>query len=213
MDPTTLVIVFAFAWGGLMLYRIHRRRGGAEARKQTGGQAPAPAPAPTQQTSMPRAGKPGSISYNQIRALQRNNFTPDRNWSQQEAALILDAVKYLQTVCRDIAGDDDGPPPMEVQNALLRLILGVQDLRDYVRKWGEDTITEYWRARCLVLRELAAPPDLCQEAIPEPNKVPWCQRRKNGNRYRALREKHAKIVGAPLRASTALGQIGMMHGK
>ncbi len=136
MDPTTLIIVFAFAWGGLMLYRIHRRRTATGARKQAEGGAPAPAR--TEQTSMPRSGEAGSISYNQVRALQRNNFTPDRNWSHEEAALILDAVKYLQTVCRDIAGDDDGPPPLVVQNELLRFILGSQDLRDYVRKWGED---------------------------------------------------------------------------
>ena len=86
---------------------------------------------------MPRTGEPGSITYNQTRALQRNNFTADRNWSCEEAALILDAVKYLQTVCYNIAGEEDGPPPLEIQNILLRLILTGQDLRDYVRKWGE----------------------------------------------------------------------------
>lgn len=136
MDPTTLVIVFAFAWGGLVLYRIHKRRTAAEAERKKAGEAPEPA-RPVQNT-MPRLGTPGSITYNQTRALQRNNFAPDRNWSREEAALILDALKYLRTVCRDVAGDDDGPPPLEIQNALLRLILTGQDLRDHVRKWGED---------------------------------------------------------------------------
>ena len=51
--------------------------------------------------------------------------------------MIVDAVIYMRAVCRDIAGSDDGPPPLEVQNALLRFILTDQDLRDYVRKWGE----------------------------------------------------------------------------
>lgn len=139
MDSTTLVIIFAFAWGGLMLYRIHRRRNAAEAQKNSGEQSPVPAA--TGEKTMPRAGEEGSITYNQTRALQRNSFTPDRNWSREEAALILDAVKYLQTVCRDIAGDDDGPPPLEIQNDLLRLILTGQDLRDYVRKWGEERRT------------------------------------------------------------------------
>jgi len=136
MDPTTLVIAFAFAWGGLVLYRIHKRRTAAQAERKAGGEAAPKAPA--QQNTMPRFGEPGSITYNQTRALQRNNFTPDRNWSREEAALILDTVKYLRTVCRDVAGDEDGPPPLEVQNALLRFILTGQDLRDYVRKWGED---------------------------------------------------------------------------
>ncbi len=136
MDTTTLVIVFAFAWGILVLFRIHRRRTAAATHKQASD--PPPAPARVKDKSMPRAGESGSITYNQTRALQRNNFAPDRNWSREEAALILDALKYLQTVCRDIAGDEDGPPPLEIQNALLRLILTGQDTRDYVRKWGED---------------------------------------------------------------------------
>ncbi len=135
MDTTTLVIVFAFAWGILVLFRIHRRRNAAQAHKQASD--PAPAPARIEERSMPRKGESGSITYNQTRALQRNNFTPDRNWSREEAALILDALKYVQTVCRDVAGDDDGPPPLDIQNALLRLILTGQDTRDYVRKWGE----------------------------------------------------------------------------
>lgn len=136
MDTTTLVIIFAFGWGILVLFRIHRRRTTAAAHKQAND--PAPAPARVEDKSMPRAGESGSITYNQTRALQRNNFAPDRKWSREEAALILDALKYLQTVCRDVAGDDDGPPPLDIQNALLRLILTGQDLRDYVRKWGED---------------------------------------------------------------------------
>jgi len=137
MDPTTLVIVFAFAWGGLVLYRIHRRRTATLARRQADGEPP-PQAEKAGESTMPRLGEAGTITYNQTRALQRNNFTPDRNWSREEAALILDAVKYLQTVCRDVAGEEDGPPPIEVQNRLLRLILTGQDLRDHVRKWGAD---------------------------------------------------------------------------
>lgn len=136
MDSTTLVIIFAFAWGVLVLFRIHRRRSSTETRKQSS--EPAPTPVRPEERSMPRAGEAGSITYNQTRALQRNNLTPDRNWSREEAALILDAVKYLLIVCHDIAGEDDGPPPLEIQNSLLRLILTGQDLRDYVRKWGEE---------------------------------------------------------------------------
>lgn len=86
---------------------------------------------------MPRFGESGSITANQVRALRRNNFHPDKQWSFEEAALILDALTYLRAVCRDVSSPDDGPPPLDVQNELLRFILTEQNLRDYVRKWGE----------------------------------------------------------------------------
>jgi hypothetical protein len=91
----------------------------------------------TAKKEMPRIGKPGTISFNQISALQRNNFEPDKNWSREEAYIILDAVKYLRAVCRDVGDQEDGPPPLEIQNALLRFVLTEQDIRDYVRKWGD----------------------------------------------------------------------------
>lgn len=132
MGAETLVMLVAFLWGGLVLYRIHKRR-------QAGGSARTPAAprAATTAPEMPRVGQPGTITYNQIKALSRNSFAPDKNWSREEAALILDAVKYLRAVCRDIAGNEDGPPPLEIQNHLLRFILTEQDIRDHVRKWGE----------------------------------------------------------------------------
>ena len=70
--------------------------------------------------------------------MQQNNFDPDKSWSREEANLILDGVKYLRAVCRDVGDRDDGPPPLEIQNDLLRFILTEQDIRDYVRKWGDD---------------------------------------------------------------------------
>ena len=86
---------------------------------------------------MPRLGEPGTITFNQMKALRQNNFVPDKSWSREEAALILDAVIYLRAVCRTVASDDDGPAPLEVQNELLRVILTTEDVRDYVRRWGE----------------------------------------------------------------------------
>lgn len=120
-------------WGGYMLYKIHKRRqqtsdpaSGLVARRETAAR------------EMPRIGTPGSITFNQIKALQQNNFAPDKGWSREEANVILDAVRYLRAVCRDVGDEDDGPPPLEIQNALLRYILTEQDLREYVRKWGDD---------------------------------------------------------------------------
>jgi hypothetical protein len=134
MSAETLVLAFAFGWGAWMLYRIHQRR--QSRRNPTGAIVETPSKAKPRE--MPRVGTPGSITFNQTLELKRNHFQPDKNWSEEEAALILDSVKYLRSVCRDIAGDEDGPPPIEIQNELLRFILTEQDIREYVRKWGID---------------------------------------------------------------------------
>lgn len=145
MNPETLMLAFGFGWAIWVLMRIHRKRKAAQQAKRDGGQASVGgqnerrnAEARRDPGSMPRLGKPGTVTFNQIKALQRNGFAPDRGWSKEEAALILDAVAYLRIVCRSIAGPTDGPPPLEIQNDLLRYILTQQDLRDYVRKWGDD---------------------------------------------------------------------------
>lgn len=133
MNAETLVILVGFLWGGYMLFKIHQRR------KRTGDPAAGLVAKPeTQRREMPRIGEPGTITFNQMRALQRNDFKPDKGWSREEADLILDAVKYLRAVCRDVGEEDDGPPPLEVQNALLRFVLTEQDIRDHVRKWGDE---------------------------------------------------------------------------
>jgi hypothetical protein len=140
MDMQSLLFAFAIGWGVWMLLKIHRQRGGGRGalvgKRDSGRAASRPARRDVLR-SMPRVGEPGSMTANQARALRRNNFEPDKRWSFEEAALILDAMVYMRAVCRDVAGRDDGPPPLEVQNALLRFILTDQDLRDYVRKWGE----------------------------------------------------------------------------
>lgn len=134
MNIESLLFAFAVGWGIWMLIRIHRKRGGGR-----GALVDDRKPEQQQNTAreMPRIGEPGTITENQARALRRNNFAPDKQWSFEEAALVLDAVVYLRTVCRDVADKDDGPPPLEIQNELLRLILTEQNLRDYIRKWGE----------------------------------------------------------------------------
>ena len=136
MSTESLIIAFAFAWGMWILLRIHRSRG---ARRSMFADKPATTAkdVDADARAMPRLGKPGTMTPNQARMLRFNNFVPDRKWSFEEAALILDTLTYLRAVCRDMAGEEDEPAPREVQNALLRLILTDQDLRDYVRRWGE----------------------------------------------------------------------------
>jgi hypothetical protein len=133
MDTESLVILIGFMWGAYMLFKIHKRR--QQANDPAAGLVD---PAKPKQHEMPRFGEAGSITFNQIKALQQSNFDPDKAWSREEANLILDAVKYLRAICRDVGSADDGPPPLEIQNALLRIILTEQDIRDHVRKWGED---------------------------------------------------------------------------
>ena len=85
---------------------------------------------------MPRIGTPGTITDEQINALKDNSFGPTKEWSFEEAALILDSVTYLRGVCKGVLGNEQ--PPLELQNELLAFILEDQDLHDYVRRWGED---------------------------------------------------------------------------
>lgn len=135
MDAETLIIVAGFMWAAWVLMKIHKRR---QAASKDPTEAIVPKVVETKAREMPRSGEPGTITFNQLQALRTNSFTPDRNWSREEAALILDAVKYLRAVCRNVGDSDDGPPPVEIQNTLMRFILTQQDLRDFVRKWGED---------------------------------------------------------------------------
>ena len=91
---------------------------------------------PPKKREMPRIGTPGTITNEQISALKANFFEPTKKWSFEEAALILDSVTYLCGVCKEVLGKEQ--PPLELQNELLAFILENQDLRDYVRRWGED---------------------------------------------------------------------------
>ena len=132
MDQNSLVVALAIGIAAFILIRRFRRRKPGATPSAAAARTAAQAPA------MPRIGTAGTITFNQIQALKRNSFAPDKSWSREEAALILDAVTYLRAVCRTVAGDEDGPPPLEVQNALLVVILTTEDVRDYVRKWGEE---------------------------------------------------------------------------
>ena len=84
--------------------------------------------------SMPRFGNPGTITREQTKLLKENDFEPSRLWSTEEAKLILDAVTYQRAVIYMTTGEAD--PPIDVQNQLMKLILGNDDLREYVYEWG-----------------------------------------------------------------------------
>lgn len=132
---------------GVAVWILMRRRGsgggsGYLSRLVMGGKrrdAPSPAAPeepPAGQPSMPRLGEPGTITLKQIERLRENGFQPVPAWSREEADLVLDAVDYLRAVCAE-AVSAEHQPPVDVQNHLLVFILTDEDLRNYVRRWGE----------------------------------------------------------------------------
>ena len=127
MDLGTVILALLTAV--LIWFWVKRRRPGLFAG------APKPVAPPALRT-MPRLGRAGTITEEQIDALQRENFTPSAEWSFEEAALVLDAVIYLRAVCAETIGVRE--PDVGVQNELLALILSDEDLRNHVRKWGAD---------------------------------------------------------------------------
>jgi len=86
-------------------------------------------------STMPRLGVPHTVTLAQLDQLEQFSFPRERSWSREEADLILDAVVYMRGVSAEVI--DDPEPELRVQNALLHTILSEQDLREYVRAWGE----------------------------------------------------------------------------
>jgi hypothetical protein len=86
--------------------------------------------------TIPRIGTAGTITKEQAEELRKNNFEPLKDWSFEEAALMLDTTTYLRAVFSEAAGLKDSP--LEMQNELLVFILDDEQLRDHVRNWGEE---------------------------------------------------------------------------
>ena len=93
-----------------------------------------------QPKSMPRFGKPGSVTRQQLAALKKFDFEPSRHWSMDEAQLILDTVIYLRTAIGDVTGQAN--PPLDIQNKVLGFILTDEELRDYVLDWSRNLTRE-----------------------------------------------------------------------
>ena len=72
---------------------------------------------PPEKREIPRIGVPGTITDEQFKALKRNLFEPSKDWSFEEAALILDAVTYLRAVYAEVAGKRE--PLLDVQMSSL----------------------------------------------------------------------------------------------
>lgn len=89
---------------------------------------------PSGQRSMPRFGIPGSMTRAQMAELRKCHMEPSRQWSHEEAQLILDTVAYLRVAITSVTGDDE--PPIEIQNEVLGFILTDEALRGSVQDWS-----------------------------------------------------------------------------
>ena len=135
MDSIILGIIVAFAvW--IFMKRREEKSGSLFGGLFSGSRSQVQPKPPQRKREMPRLGTPGTITGEQINELKRTLFEPSKEWSFEEAALILDSVSYLRRVCKEVLGNEH--PPLELQNELLAFMLENQDLRDYVCKWGED---------------------------------------------------------------------------
>jgi hypothetical protein len=131
MENILLAVVIGFA-----VWLFMRRTRMMRANKQRMAQ-PAPdagAGAAPQPKSMPRFGIAGSITRQQITLLKQNDFEPHRQWSKEEAQLVIDSVTYLRAAIRVVTGEAGAP--IEIQNNVLGFILGDDALRDSVLDWG-----------------------------------------------------------------------------
>ena len=137
---------------GIVIWLLMRRAAYARARRQMAArQHPAGAEAapPGGQKSMPRFGASGTITRGQMAELRALEFEPMREWSKEEAQLILDTVVYFRAVIFDETGDTD--PPHEVQNTLLGSILTDEELREAILEWSLNRTREEEESGRLIL--------------------------------------------------------------
>jgi hypothetical protein len=88
---------------------------------------------------MARTGRPGSLSEDQLEALQANRFLPPppltrlSDLSEDEAASILAALDYVRAVIRQVTGEE---APTAVENELLALVLADEAFTAQVLRWS-----------------------------------------------------------------------------
>ncbi len=112
-----------------------------------------------QPKSMPRFGVQRTITREQMARLKEYDFEPHRQWSKDEAQLILDSVTYLRAAIRMVTGESGAP--IEVQNNILGFILGDEELREDVLDWGLNRTQEEEDAG----DEVELPPDETFERV------------------------------------------------
>ncbi len=118
---------------------------------------------------MPRVGKPGTATDEQVEALMQLRFLPAppcrdlHDYSREEAQLFLDAVAFSRAVVSQVTGGEDEEAPPDVLTALLNDMLGEiladDELRSLASRWVRNgsprPIREnasFERVRAVVLR-------------------------------------------------------------
>jgi hypothetical protein len=153
----------------LMPWRWFRRR-------PAPGPVPAPAPeAPSEPEiedtwpEMPRTGRPGTATDEQVEALMALRIVPAppcrdlHDYSREEAAAILDAIAFAREAASQVTGGEDEEAPPEALTALLNDLVGEtlsdDELRNFALRWaksGKPTPirenTTFEKARTVVLR-------------------------------------------------------------
>jgi len=89
---------------------------------------------------MARTGRPGSLSEDQLEALEANRFLPPpplarlAELSADEAASILAALEYVRAAIRQVASED---APTQVENELLALVLADDSFAGQALRWSQ----------------------------------------------------------------------------
>lgn len=120
------IIVAVMVWAMMRHWRMVQARRAMRAHPRSN------EPRPT----MPRFGTPGTVTPEQIKLLKRNHFEPDRGWSFEEAALILDATTYARALL--VAETGRRNHDIDVLNPVFTFIMSDPALRDYIIEWGRN---------------------------------------------------------------------------
>lgn len=118
---------------------------------------------------MPRLGKPGTATDEQVEALMEARVVPAppcrdlHDYSAEEAAAILDAIAFARAVAAQVTGGEDEEAPPEVltdlYNDLVATTLADEELREFALRWARSgrpspirENTTFAKARAAVLR-------------------------------------------------------------
>ncbi len=130
---------------------------------------PTPPDAQPAWREMPRVGRAGSATDEQVEALMALRLVPAppcrdlHDYSTEEAQLFLDAIAYARAVAAQVTGGEDEQAPPEVLtellNDLMAEILADEELRAAAQRWVRNGSprplrenTTFAKARAVVLR-------------------------------------------------------------
>lgn len=136
---------------------------------------------PPRRPEMPRLGRPGTATDEQVEALMALRVVPAppcrdlHDYSREEAQAILDAIDFARAVATQVTGGEDAEAPPEALTALLNdllaAILSDEELRGFALRWARSgrplpirENTAFAKVRAVVLRHwqphdaAAAPP-------------------------------------------------------